>query len=64
MLTIAGDLALSGELASLLAAVTLIQHCGNHFGWSAPWIDLLAALRAHDMIDIRAAAASVWVVAE
>ncbi|MFX0576721.1 hypothetical protein [Nocardia nepalensis] len=64
MLAIAGALSSCGELATLLTAVTLIQYCGNHFGWSAPWIDLLTALRAHDTIDIRAAAASVWIVAE
>ncbi|WP_062992826.1 hypothetical protein [Nocardia anaemiae] len=64
MLTIAGALSRSDELASLLAAVTLIQQCGEHFGWSAPWVDLLAALRAHDTIDIRVAATTVWMVAE
>ncbi|MFI6956269.1 HEAT repeat domain-containing protein [Nocardia sp. NPDC050408] len=64
MHAIAGTLSRSDELAGLLAAVTLIQQCGNHFGWSTPWVDLLAALRAHDTIDIRVAAAAVWMVAE
>ncbi|WP_063045496.1 hypothetical protein [Nocardia pseudovaccinii] len=64
VLAIAGALSRSGELASLLAAVTLTQQCENHFGWSAPWVELLGTLRAHDMIDIRAAAAAVWIVAE
>ncbi|MFE9322757.1 hypothetical protein ACIHDR_22145 [Nocardia sp. NPDC052278] len=46
-------------MASLLAAVTLIEQCRNHFDWSAPWVELPGALRAHDTIDIRAAAAAV-----
>ncbi|WP_433759971.1 hypothetical protein [Nocardia sp. CA-135398] len=64
MLAIADTLSRSDELASLLAAVTLIRQCGKRFGWSAPWVDLLAALRAHDTTDIRVAATTVWMVAE
>ncbi|MEV5835955.1 hypothetical protein [Nocardia sp. NPDC052112] len=64
MLAIAGALSGSGELAGLLAMVMLIQQCGKHFGWSAPWVDLLAALRAHEIVDVRAAAAAVWMVTE
>ncbi|WP_433630983.1 hypothetical protein [Nocardia sp. CA-120079] len=64
MLAVAGALSCSGELAGPLAAVMLVQRCGNHFGWSAPWVELLGALRAHQTIDIRAAAAAVWMVAD
>ncbi|WP_433602135.1 hypothetical protein ACQPXH_10625 [Nocardia sp. CA-135953] len=47
-------------MASLLAAMTLIEQCRNHFGWSTPWVEL----HAHHTIDIRVAAAVVWMVAE
>ncbi|WP_433683738.1 HEAT repeat domain-containing protein [Nocardia sp. CA-119907] len=64
MLTIAAGLSHGSALATALAAVVLIRHGGEHFGWSAPWLGLLTALRTHDTVDIRAAAASVWTVAE
>ncbi|MEV2219674.1 hypothetical protein AB0E01_07330 [Nocardia vinacea] len=64
MLAIAGALSRSGELASPLAAVMLIQQCGNHFGWSAPRVELLAAPRTHDTVDIRVVATAIRMVAE
>ncbi|MEV0292888.1 hypothetical protein [Nocardia sp. NPDC050710] len=64
MLAIACDLADSNEVATTLAAVTVTAMCGEHFGWSPAWRALLDRLRAHDTIDIRAAASAIFTVAE
>ncbi|MGY4100598.1 hypothetical protein ACW2Q0_13730 [Nocardia sp. R16R-3T] len=64
MLTITGASSRSGELAGPLATVMLIQQCGNRFGWSAPWVDLLVTMRTDATTDVRVGAAAVWMAAE
>ncbi|MFC9896139.1 hypothetical protein ACFVMC_20830 [Nocardia sp. NPDC127579] len=64
MWTIANELSSHVDLPTAYAAVTLITLCGNHFGWTEPWVELLRRMRAHDKIDIRAAASAEFTIAE
>ncbi|WP_194814522.1 hypothetical protein [Nocardia sp. XZ_19_385] len=64
MLDIAQALADSSDLATAYSAVSLISMCGKHFGWSPTWTELLLRMRAHNKIDIRAAASAEFMVAE
>ncbi|NNH72460.1 hypothetical protein HLB23_21800 [Nocardia uniformis] len=50
--------------SAALAAVDLIAQCGNKFGWTPPWPELLADLRSHTDIDVRRAAHSVYTAPE
>lgn len=50
--------------AAALCALTVVAQCGNHFGWTPVWVELLARLRAHDQDDVRFAAHEVCTVAE
>ncbi|MEV6275915.1 hypothetical protein [Nocardia sp. NPDC051832] len=64
MLTIGRELSDSSDLATAYSAVSLISLCGTHFGWSPEWKELLARMRTHNKIDIRAAASAEFTVAE
>ncbi|MEV0246033.1 hypothetical protein AB0H76_05525 [Nocardia sp. NPDC050712] len=62
--TVALALIESSDLATVYAALTLTGMCGKHFGWSPDWVELLHRMRAHNKIDIRAAASAEFTIAE
>ncbi|MFD6156670.1 hypothetical protein ACFWF7_19045 [Nocardia sp. NPDC060256] len=64
MTTVARDLSTDVDSATALAALTLISQCGNHFGWTAAWLELLARMRTHGQSIVRVAAHEIFTIAE
>ncbi|MEU8900160.1 hypothetical protein AB0C65_30160 [Nocardia sp. NPDC048505] len=64
LLTIARTLTAGTDLATASAAVTMVARCGDHFGWTSGWAELLQQLRTHNKIDIQAAASAKFMIAE
>ncbi|MFI6168294.1 hypothetical protein ACIBCN_16045 [Nocardia sp. NPDC051052] len=64
MTTLARDLSADVDSATALAALALIAQCGNHFGWTATWVELLARMRTHGQSNVRVAAHEIYIIAE
>ncbi|MFI6045664.1 hypothetical protein ACIA8C_28825 [Nocardia sp. NPDC051321] len=64
MTTVARDLSADVDSATALAALALIAQCGNHFGWTATWVELLARMRTHGQSNVRVAAHEIFTIAE
>ncbi|KAF0846931.1 hypothetical protein [Nocardia caishijiensis] len=58
------ELARSTAPAIALAALTVIDRCGNKFGWSEKWAAGLTGLRTHPDPDVRRAAHAVFTAPE
>ncbi|MEV6554849.1 hypothetical protein AB0M22_03945 [Nocardia sp. NPDC051756] len=64
MTTVARDLSTDVDSATALAALALIAQCGNHFGWTPTWVELLARMRTHGQSNVRVMAHEIFTVAE
>ncbi|WP_405165872.1 hypothetical protein OG203_12770 [Nocardia sp. NBC_01499] len=64
MTTVARDLSTDVDSATALAALALISQCGNHFGWTPTWVELLARMRTHGQSNVRVAAHEIFTVTE
>ncbi|PXX63953.1 hypothetical protein DFR70_105135 [Nocardia tenerifensis] len=64
MTTVARELSTDVDSATALAALALIAQCGNHCGWTATWVELLARMRTHGQSNVRVAAHEIFTVAE
>ncbi|WP_433656757.1 hypothetical protein ACQPW1_35940 [Nocardia sp. CA-128927] len=64
MTRVARDLSADVDSATALAALALISQCGNHFGWTATWVELLARMRTHGQSNVRVAAHEIFTIAE
>ncbi|WP_194834778.1 hypothetical protein [Nocardia sp. XZ_19_369] len=64
MTRVARELSVDVDSAVALAALALIAQCGNHFGWTPAWVELLTRMRTHGQSSVRVAAHEIFTIAE